>query len=116
MFCLFQNIQQQKGTFQRVEHVICVGCAGGVPNYSDSTRHPRRGDIVVSYPESASESDDDQQNFVYAHFDLEKTQSTSQIVSKTWLPVSNELYKIVNNIRKTYNPNLNKKYKWEEYL
>jgi hypothetical protein len=92
-----------------------VGCGGGVPNYSDSTRHPRRGDIVVSYPES-NEDDDDQQNFVYAHFDLEKTQTASKIVSKTWLPVSSELYKIVNNIRKTYNPKLNKKYRWEEHL
>jgi hypothetical protein len=27
-----------------------------------------------------------------------------------------ELYKVVNNIRKTYNPNSNKIYPWEEYL
>jgi len=27
-----------------------------------------------------------------------------------------ELYKVVNNIRKTYNPQLNKVYPWEEYL
>ncbi len=27
-----------------------------------------------------------------------------------------DLYKVVNNIRKTYNPNLNKTYPWEEYL
>lgn len=104
------------GIFQRVDHVILVGCAGAVPNYSDYTRHPRRGDIIVSYPESSSPNEDENQNFVYAHFDLQKSQTSSQIVSKTWMPASNELYKIVNNIRKTYNTKLNKKYKWEEYL
>jgi len=103
------------GIFQRVEHVILVGCAGAVPHYSDYTRHARRGDIIVSFPEKAS-SEDESQDFVYAHFDLQKTQTGSQIISKTWMPSSNELYKIVNNIRKTYNPSLNRSYPWEDYL
>lgn len=103
------------GIFQRVDHVILVGCAGGVPHYSDFTKHPRRGDIIVSYPESQA-YDDETQNFVYAHFDVQKTQTASQVVSKTWMPASNELYKIVNNIRKTYNTSTPKKYRWEEFL
>lgn len=103
------------GIFQRVDHVILVGCAGGVPHYSDSTRHPRRGDIIVSFPE-ASSPEDENEDFVYAHFELQKEQNGSQIASKTWMPVANDLYKIVNSIRRTYNPQINRKYPWEEYL
>lgn len=103
------------GIFQRVDHVILVGCGGAVPHYSDHTRHPRRGDIIVSFPESSS-PDDETQDFVYAHFDLQKTQNGSQITNKTWMPESNDLYRIVNNIRKKYNPQWNQKYPWERYL
>jgi hypothetical protein len=38
------------GTFQQVQHVFLVGCAGGVPHYSDPKKHIRRGDIIVGYP------------------------------------------------------------------
>jgi hypothetical protein len=38
------------GTFQQVQHVFLIGCAGGVPHYTDATKHVRRGDIVVGYP------------------------------------------------------------------
>ena len=103
------------GIFQRVEHILLVGCAGAVPHYSDHTRHPRRGDIIVSFPD-ASSTEDDSQDFVYAHFDIQKNQTSNQIISKTWMPSSNELYIIANNIRKTYNTKLNKKYPWEIYL
>lgn len=38
------------GTFQAVEFVILVGVGGGVPHYTDHTRHVRLGDVVVSSP------------------------------------------------------------------
>ena len=38
------------GTFQHVQHVFIVGCAGGIPHYTDAKKHIRRGDIVVGYP------------------------------------------------------------------
>lgn len=38
------------GTFQDVEHVFIVGCAGAIPNYNSASEHFRRGDIVVGYP------------------------------------------------------------------
>lgn len=38
------------GTFQAVEFVILVGVGGGVPHYTDSSRHVRLGDVVVSSP------------------------------------------------------------------
>jgi nucleoside phosphorylase len=100
-----------------VEHVILVGCAGGVPHYSDYTKHPRRGDIIVSFPDSDNQlADPNQEEFVYAHFELEKTQTVNRIISRSWMPASMDLYKIVNNIKKTYNPRLNKIYPWENYL
>ena len=86
-----------------------------MPHYSDYNRHPRRGDIIVSFPEAAS-SEDESEDFVYAHFEMQKTQNTNQIVSKTWMPASNELYKIVNNIRKQYDQSMNARYPWEGLL
>ena len=86
-------------------------------NSSDHTKHPRRGDIIVSYPESPDGSaDSDDQNFVYAHFDIEKNLAQNRIVSKTWTPSNIKLYKIVNRIRKTYDTRLNQLYPWESYL
>ncbi|CAF1677367.1 unnamed protein product [Adineta ricciae] len=38
------------GTFQHVQHVFIIGCAGGVPHYTDANKHIRRGDIIVGYP------------------------------------------------------------------
>lgn len=38
------------GTFQHVQHVFIIGCAGGVPHYTDPAKHVRRGDIIVGYP------------------------------------------------------------------
>lgn len=36
------------GTFQRVDFVLLVGVAGGVPHYTDYSKHVRLGDVVVS--------------------------------------------------------------------
>lgn len=85
-----------------------------MPHYSDYNKHIRRGDIVVSFPESTSAeiSDDESQEFVYSHFEVQK----NQLISKTWMPAAMDLYKIVNNIRRSYNPRLNKLFPWEEYL
>jgi len=38
------------GTFQEVEYVLLVGVGGGVPNYTDYTKHVRLGDVVLSSP------------------------------------------------------------------
>jgi hypothetical protein len=80
----------------------------------------RRGDIVVSFPETTPSSSS---NFVYAHFETQKSQPNSSndeltVSHKAWMPASMELYKIVNSIRKSYNPyqNISSLYPWEEYL
>lgn len=38
------------GTFQQVQHVFLIGCAGGVAHLTDPKKHVRRGDIIVGYP------------------------------------------------------------------
>ncbi|KPJ19468.1 hypothetical protein RR48_11095 [Papilio machaon] len=38
------------GIFQKVEYVFLVGVGGGVPHYTDYSRHVRLGDVVVSTP------------------------------------------------------------------
>jgi len=38
------------GSFQHIQHVFLVGCAGGIPHYTDPNKHIRRGDIIVGYP------------------------------------------------------------------
>lgn len=36
------------GTFQKVDFVIIVGVAGGIPHYTDFKKHVRLGDVVIS--------------------------------------------------------------------
>lgn len=38
------------GTFQKVDYIFLVGVGGGVPHYTDHSRHVRLGDVVVSAP------------------------------------------------------------------
>ena len=57
------------GTFQDVQHVFIVGCAGGVPHYTDANKHVRRGDIVVAYP--------NEEDYVYG-------KDLSSLVSDDW--------------------------------
>ena len=54
------------GIFQKIEHVLLVGVAGGVPHYTDYSRHTRRGDIIISYPQS------EVNDYVYAHKNLNR--------------------------------------------
>ncbi|KAH9369282.1 hypothetical protein HPB48_012358 [Haemaphysalis longicornis] len=39
------------GTFQKVDYIFLVGVGGGVPHYTDHSRHVRLGDVVVSAPQ-----------------------------------------------------------------
>ncbi|KAL1452674.1 hypothetical protein WDU94_006880 [Cyamophila willieti] len=43
------TITRLLGTFQDVDHVFLVGIGGGVPHYTDYSRHVRLGDVVVSH-------------------------------------------------------------------
>lgn len=43
------TITRLLGTFQNVDYVFLVGVGGGVPHYTDYSRHVRLGDVVVSH-------------------------------------------------------------------
>ncbi|KAK3602326.1 hypothetical protein CHS0354_007120 [Potamilus streckersoni] len=43
------------GTFSKVEHVLLVGVGGGVPHYTDYSKHVRLGDVVVSLTNSKND-------------------------------------------------------------
>lgn len=40
------------GIFQKVDYVFLVGVGGGVPHYTDYSKHVRLGDVVISTPAS----------------------------------------------------------------
>ncbi|XP_055538055.1 uncharacterized protein LOC129725766 isoform X6 [Wyeomyia smithii] len=37
------------GTFQKVDYVLIVGLAGGIPHYTDYKKHVRLGDVAISF-------------------------------------------------------------------
>lgn len=106
------------GIFQRIEHVFLVGCAGGVANYSDYEKHPRRGDILVSFPDSMMSDDE---SFIYMHFEAPASvgggpKSSTELNRRIWMPSSGELYRLCQSIRRSYDPSFGEKYPWEIYL
>lgn len=101
------------GIFDQIEHVFLVGCAGAVPNYSDFNKHLRRGDIVVSVPDLSDTSEED---FIYGQFEITKSQRGFQYSTKSWLPKSPDLYRIVQTIQKGYDPQSEQMYPWETYI
>ncbi|XP_065566676.1 uncharacterized protein LOC136031218 isoform X4 [Artemia franciscana] len=90
------------GTFQAVEHVFLVGVAGGVPHYTDSQRHIRLGDVVVSAPIQ-------DKRFIYMYCEEKRKQNLNnsnsqmeenvEIETKTWCPPDLQLQDIAENIR-----------------
>ena len=63
------------GGFQNVQHVLVVGVGGGVPHYTDSERHVRLGDVVVSSPSVANKD-----AFAYVYCDkIERNRETGEV-------------------------------------
>lgn len=52
------------GTFQKVDYVFLVGVGGGVPHYTDYSKHVRLGDVVVSHPNNNSNG---KKKYVYTY-------------------------------------------------
>ncbi|XP_076309764.1 uncharacterized protein LOC143225013 isoform X2 [Tachypleus tridentatus] len=59
------------GSFQKVEYVFLVGIGGGVPHYTDYSKHVRLGDVVVSTPPEGKND-----KFIYMY--CEKTKNSSE--------------------------------------
>jgi hypothetical protein len=61
------------GTFQQIQHVFLIGCAGGVPHYTDTNKHVRRGDIIVGYP--------NEEDYVYGKYYNNKKSSVFILIN-----------------------------------
>lgn len=71
------------GTFQKVDYVFLIGVGGGVPHFTDYTKHVRLGDVVVSAPTES-------QKFVYLYCDkaVEKETGGIEFETRGWIPSS----------------------------
>ena len=121
------------GTFQHVQHVFIVGCAGGIPHYTDPNRHLRRGDIVVSYPNeedyvygNENENFLDSTWFFFRYFfkgiyEAERSAEGFEFVSTCYKPKNFQLYHLLEEIRENYQStnetrSLTHQYPWEKFL
>ncbi|XP_028967741.1 uncharacterized protein LOC100906803 [Galendromus occidentalis] len=101
------------GTFQNVDHVILVGCGGGVPHFTDHTKHVRLGDVVVSDKPAGI----DRNNYIYMFAEKIKTspnedRSPSPPGSfnlKTWLPPEDKLQRAAHRV-------IEENVAWEDYI
>ncbi|XP_022657328.1 uncharacterized protein LOC111265973 isoform X2 [Varroa jacobsoni] len=102
------------GTFQNVDYVILVGCGGGVPHYTDYSKHVRLGDVVVSDRPKNIEPN----NYIYMF--AEKIQSSptddrspspsESFNLKTWLPPEDKLQVAARQVLESGSS------LWEEYI
>ncbi|CAF3028040.1 unnamed protein product [Rotaria sp. Silwood2] len=101
------------GTFQYVQHVFIIGCAGGIPHYIDASKHIRRGDIIVGYP--------NEEDYVYGIYEAEKSAEGYEFVSTCYKPKSFQLYQLLEPIKENYqqthfNRSSTHRYPWEKFL
>lgn len=82
------------GTFQKVDYVFLIGVGGGVPHFTDYTKHVRLGDVVVSCPT-------DTQKFVYLYCDkaVEKDSGGLEFETRGYVPTSLLLQDIAAEIQ-----------------
>lgn len=81
------------GSFQKVEYVFLVGCGGGVPHFTDYSRHVRLGDVVVSHPPP-------NRSYVYAYCDQVRRMEKGGYMfeAKTWTPSNMILQQIARQL------------------
>lgn len=107
-----------------MEYVFLIGVAGGVPHYTDYTRHVRLGDVVASVPPNVNET----KPFIYVHSEknlspTDKNQSLSNntqlsaesFTHQFWCPPNLELQIIAQNLwqKALNNPSLRT---WEKFI
>lgn len=104
------------GTFQKVEYVFLIGTGGGVPHYTDHSKHIRLGDVVVSSPPNI-----EGRNYIYLYCEKTKNSpegnggSPEKFNIKTWCPPNLELQAISQQLweRGLVNPQIRP---WERYI
>ena len=79
------------GTFQCVEYVLIVGVGGGVPHYTDYSRHVRLGDVVMSAPGAGQA-----QRFIYQYCQAARLGEEGELTfeTKSWCPPEETLQQI----------------------
>ena len=79
------------GTFQGVEYVLIVGVGGGVPHYTDYSRHVRLGDVVMSGPGLGQS-----QQFIYQYCQTARLGEEGEVTfeTKSWCPAERTLQEI----------------------
>lgn len=82
------------GTFQKVDYVFLIGVGGGVPHFTDYSKHVRLGDVVVSCPTAS-------QKFVYLYCDkaMEKESGGLEFETRGYVPTSLVLQDIAADIQ-----------------
>ncbi|XP_059487711.1 uncharacterized protein LOC132203739 [Neocloeon triangulifer] len=83
------------GTFQQVEYVFLIGVGGGVPHYTDESKHVRLGDVVVSHPGNPPK------NYVYCYCDSlsQDENGKCDFETKKWCPKSLELQSLAQQVK-----------------
>ncbi|XP_059146503.1 uncharacterized protein LOC131934378 isoform X2 [Physella acuta] len=81
------------GTFQAIEHVFLVGCAGSVPHFTDYYKHGRLGDVVISTC--------DEKGYIYYYCDkiTQDKKGDIQYQLKTWSPRDLELQRMAEKLK-----------------
>jgi len=85
------------GTFQKVDYVFLVGVGGGVPHYTDYTKHVRLGDVVVSCPTA-------KEQFAYTYCETVKVSQDGKAAfeCKNLSPSNPNLQGIAGQLKKQY--------------
>ena len=81
------------GAFDKVEHVLLVGVAGGVACPEDDTYHVRLGDVIMSQPVKAGDC-------IYIQLPPDNLTGSIENV-KAWTPHSNVLASVIGKLQKT---------------
>jgi hypothetical protein len=80
------------GNFQYIDHVFILGVGGGVPHYTNTQSHVRRGDVVISHSDLKN-------TYCYAHSFKRNREDSQNIVNdvnvRYWCPKANVLAKTV---------------------
>jgi len=85
------------GTFQRVEYVFLVGVGGGVPHYTDYSKHVRLGDVVVSAVPTDLPANT--RPYIYLHSGRNQDiNSYDTFTIKTWCPPDLEVESVTRQI------------------
>lgn len=82
------------GTFQKVDFVFLVGVGGGVPHYTDYSKHVRLGDVVASHPSSPNGP-----TYIFCENSVSNADGTYKFETKDYYPRDCGLQIIVSKLK-----------------